>query len=42
MDGQQQREGFAKLLLDSRASIPHSAKHNYANFLFFRSENNAK
>lgn len=34
MDGQQQQEGFAKLLLDSWASIPHNAKHNYANFFF--------
>ena len=34
MDGQQQQEGFAKLLLDSCASIPHNAKHNYANFFF--------
>lgn len=35
VDGQQQQEGFAKLLLDSRASISHNAKHNYANFFFF-------
>lgn len=40
MDGQQQQEGFAKLLLDSRVSIPHNAKHNYANSFFI--ENNGK
>lgn len=34
MDGQQQQEGFAKLLLDSRASISHNTKYNYANLLF--------
>lgn len=34
VDGQQQQEGFAKLLLDSWASISHNAKHNYANFFF--------
>lgn len=34
MDGQQQQEGFAKLLLDSRASISHNAKYNYANLFF--------
>lgn len=38
MDGQQQQERFAKLLLDSWASIPHNAKHNYANFIFFHWE----
>lgn len=42
LDGQQQQEGFAKLLSDSRASISHNAKHNYANFFFFFNENNAK
>lgn len=34
MDGQQQQEGFAKLLLDSWASISHNAKYNYANLFF--------
>lgn len=34
MDGQQHQEGFAKLLLDSRASISHNAKYNYANLFF--------
>lgn len=36
MDSQQQQEGFAKLLLDSLASIPYYAKYNYANFFFFQ------
>lgn len=34
MDGQQQQEGFAKLLLDSGASISHNTKYNYANLFF--------
>lgn len=34
MDGQQQQEGFAKLLLDRRVSISHNAKYNYANLVF--------
>lgn len=34
MNGQQQQEGFAKLLLDSRVAISHNAKYNYANLFF--------
>lgn len=34
MDGQQQQEGFTKLLLESWDFFPHNARHNYANFFF--------
>lgn len=40
VDGQQQQEGFTKLLLDSWDSLLHNAEYNYANFFPTRTTQN--